>query len=48
MYTFAGDSPFDVDALRSRLARMDDKALARFGRAAAYSKPIPSGFLVLS
>lgn len=35
MYTFAGESALDPDALRSRLARMDDAALARFGRAAA-------------
>jgi hypothetical protein len=35
MYTFAGDSPFAIDALRARIARMDDKALARFGQAAA-------------
>ena len=36
MYTFASDGAIDLDALRARLARMNDKALARFGRAAAY------------
>jgi hypothetical protein len=36
MYTFAGESAVDVDALRDRLARMDEPALARFGSAAAY------------
>jgi hypothetical protein len=36
MYTFAGESAIDLDALRARLARMNDVALARFGRAAAY------------
>jgi hypothetical protein len=36
MYTFAGESAIDLDALRGRLARMNDVALARFGRAAAW------------
>ena len=36
MYTFADDSPFDIDALRARLARMDDTTLLSFGRSAAY------------
>lgn len=35
MYTFAGEFALDPDALRARLARMDDAALAKFGRAAA-------------
>jgi hypothetical protein len=35
-YTFANDSAFDVEALRARLARMDDATLERFGRSAAY------------
>jgi hypothetical protein len=36
MYTFAGESAIDLDALRARLARMTDVTLERFGRAAAY------------
>jgi len=36
MYAFANDSAFDVGALRTRLARMDDVTLVRFGRSAAY------------
>jgi hypothetical protein len=36
MYTFASESAIDLDALRSRLARLNDAALARFGRAASY------------
>ena len=36
VYTFADNSPFDVEALRSRLARMDDATLKRFGRSAAF------------
>jgi hypothetical protein len=36
MYTFTSDSPLDLGALHARLARMDDAALVRFGRAAAY------------
>jgi hypothetical protein len=37
MYNFAGESAIDLDALRARLARMNDAALERFGRAAAYT-----------
>ena len=36
MYSFAGDSPLDLRALRSRLEAMDSPALVRFGQAAAY------------
>jgi hypothetical protein len=32
----ASDSEFDTEALRERLAGMDDEALRRFGRSAAY------------
>jgi hypothetical protein len=54
MYTFASDSPIDLDALRARLARMSDKELARFGRAATYmcspevnmGKPPREAFLI--
>jgi hypothetical protein len=54
MYTFAGESAIDLDALRARLARMNDAALARFGRAAAYmcspeanmGKPPREAFLI--
>lgn len=54
MYSFASDSPLDPDALRSRLAWMDDAALAKFDRAAAYmcspaanlGKPPRGSFLI--
>jgi hypothetical protein len=54
MYTFAGESAIDLDALRGRLARMNDVALAWFGRAAAYmcspeanmGKPRREAFLI--
>jgi hypothetical protein len=54
MYTFAGESALDLDTLRARLARMNDLALERFGRAAAYmcspeanmGKPPREAFLV--
>jgi hypothetical protein len=36
MYTFANDSAFDVKALRTRLARIYDATLVRFGHSAAY------------
>ena len=36
MYIFAVESALNPDALRSRIARMDDATLASFGRAAAY------------
>lgn len=32
----AGNAPFDVDALRARLAKMSDAELRRFGEAARY------------
>jgi hypothetical protein len=36
MYAFASESPIGLDALEARLTRMNDAALARFGRAAVY------------
>lgn len=36
MDTATHDQPLDLDAVRARLARMDDEALLRFGKAAAY------------
>ena len=35
VYSFAGDPPLDLHALRSRLEVMDSAALVRFGQAAA-------------
>jgi hypothetical protein len=36
VYSFAGDSPLDLHALRSRLEAMDTAALVRFGQASAF------------
>ena len=36
MHTFASDSALEIETLPTHLARMDDAALARSGRAAAY------------
>jgi hypothetical protein len=36
VYSFAGESPIDLGALRSRLEAMDSAALMRFGQAAAF------------
>src|ERR1035438_6727346 len=36
VYSFAGDSPLDLHALRSRLEAMDTAALVRSGQASAF------------
>ena len=36
MYSFAKDSPLDIEELRARLRRMSDEALKQFGAAARY------------
>jgi hypothetical protein len=54
MYPFASDAAIDLDALRARLARMEDRELVAFGRAAAYmcspeanlGKPPRGSFLI--
>ena len=36
MYDLAGENELDLEALRTRLRRMSDKALLRFGKSARY------------
>ena len=36
MYRFATDAPLNLEELRSRLRKMEDAALRRFGDAASY------------
>ena len=36
MYDLAGENGLDLEALRARLRRMNDRSLLRFGQAARY------------
>jgi hypothetical protein len=56
VYTFAKDAPLDVEAFRTRLKKMTDADLLRYGRAGRYLcspkanfwKPPRETFVVLS